>query len=176
MVRRGRDESQTCREYVLPGLKESGWLKDQIQPEYPITAGRVIFRGRRPAREDQLRADYGLEVSPGFPIAVVEAKREHAKPSDGLQQAKEYAELLDLPVALATNGHGIAEFDFHTGLERTLDRFPRPDEIWERFRSWKGIADDAVAEVLKEPFNRALHNTDGSAKERCYIRRSAGLT
>ena len=173
MVRRGRDESETCREYVLPGLKESGWLKDQIQPEYPITAGRVIFRGRRPAREDQLRADYALEVSPGFPIAVVEAKREHAMPSDGLQQAKEYAELLDLPVALATNGHGIAEFDFHTGLERTLDHFPRPDEVWERFRSWKGIADDAVAEVLKEPFNRALHNTDGSAKEPRYYQRIA---
>ena len=88
VARRGRDESQTCREFVLPSLEASGWLKDQIQPEYPITAGRVIFRGRRPARDDQLRADYALEVSPGFPIAVVEAKREYAEPSDGLQQAK----------------------------------------------------------------------------------------
>jgi len=173
MQRRGPKELETCREYVLPGLKDSGWLEDQIQPQYPITAGRVVFRGRRPEREEELRADYALEVSPGFPLAVVEAKREYAKPADGLQQAKEYAQLLDLPIALATNGKGVAEFDFHTGVERTLDRFPRPDEIWERFRAWKGIADNTVAEILLEPFNRVLHNTDGSAKEPRYYQRIA---
>jgi hypothetical protein len=63
MTRRGPDELQTCREYVLPGLEDSGWLKDQIYPQYPITAGRVVFRGRRPGREAELRADYALEVS-----------------------------------------------------------------------------------------------------------------
>ena len=173
MQRRGPIELETCREYVLPGLEDSGWLKDQIQPQYPITAGRVIFRGRRPGREEELRADYALEISPGFPLAVVEAKREYAKPADGLQQAKEYAQLLDLPIALATNGRGIAEFDFHTGAERTLNRFPRPDEIWERFRAWKGIADNTIAEILREPFNRDLHNTDGSAKEPRYYQRIA---
>jgi len=154
-------------------LTDSGWLPDKIEPQYPITAGRVIFRGRRPDREEELRADYALEISPGFPIAVVEAKREYAKPADGLQQAKAYAELLDVPVALATNGHGIAEFDFGTGLERQLDRFPRPDEVWERFRAWKGITDDTVAEILREPFNRELKNTDGSAKEPRYYQRVA---
>jgi type I restriction enzyme R subunit len=173
MRRRGPDELATCRDFVLPRLEDAGWLKDQIHPQYPITAGRVVFRGRRPRREDELRADYALEVSPGFPLAVVEAKREYAKPSDGLQQAKEYAELLDLPVALATNGRGIAEFDFRTGIERTLDRFPRPDEVWERFRAWKGIADDTVAAILREPFNRVLHNTDGSVKEPRYYQRIA---
>ena len=156
MKSRGPKESETCREYVVPRLKDSGWLRDQIHPQYPITAGRVVFRGRRPYREEELRADYALEVSPGFPIAVVEAKREYAKPADGLQQAKEYAELLDLPIALASNGKGIIEFDFYTGLERTLDRFPRPDEIWERFRAWKGITDNTVAEILREPFNRCF--------------------
>jgi type I restriction enzyme R subunit len=114
-----------------------------------------------------------LELSPGFPVAVVEAKREYAQPGDGLQQAKEYAGLLDLPVALATNGHGIVEFDFRTGQERPLDAFPRPDELWERYRAWKGIADEEVAEILREPFNRVLRNVDGSVKEPRYYQRVA---
>jgi type I restriction enzyme, R subunit len=81
----------------------SGWLSAQIQPQYQITKGRVVFRGSVPGRDNELRADYVLELSPGFPVAVVEAKREYAHAADGLQQAKEYAELLDLPVALSVD-------------------------------------------------------------------------
>jgi type I site-specific restriction endonuclease len=73
-------------------------------------------------RAAQLRADYALELSAGFPVAVVEAKREYAQPGDGLQQAKEYAALLDLPVALATNGHGI----WHGDGDRPSIRQPGP--------------------------------------------------
>jgi type I restriction enzyme, R subunit len=173
MRRRGPDESETCRAYVLPRLHASGWQEDQIHAQYPITAGRVIFRGRRPDRDEELRADYALEISPGFPIAVVEAKREYKKPADGLQQAMEYARLLDLPVALASNGQGIAGFDFLTGRELEMDEFPRPDEIWENYLTWKGIADPSVAEILREPFNRVLRNADGSVKEPRYYQRVA---
>ncbi|HSV67181.1 MAG TPA: DEAD/DEAH box helicase family protein [Mycobacteriales bacterium] len=172
MARRGRNEKDTCREYVLPALESAGWHHEQIEPEYRITDGRVVLRNR-PGREEQVRADYALEITPGFPLAVVEAKREYARPSDGLQQAKDYAEFLDLPVALATNGHGIVEFDFRTGRESTLGVFPRPDELWERYRVWKGIVDDPVAEVLREPFNAALRNADGTAKEPRYYQRIA---
>jgi type I site-specific restriction endonuclease len=177
VVRSGRNEADTCRDYVLPALESSGWRRERlaeqyrIAPGYRITDGRVVFQGRRPTRADQVRADYVLELASGFPVAVVEAKREYAQPGDGLQQAKEYANLLDLPVALATNGHGIVEFDFHSGLERSLDVFPRPDELWERYRAWKGLADEEVAEVLREPFNRVLRNVDGSVKEPRYYQR-----
>jgi type I restriction enzyme R subunit len=158
---------------VLPSLLGSGWRKEQIQEQVHVTDGRVIFRDGRPDRDKELIPDYLLEVSPDFPVAVVEAKREYRNASDGLQQAKEYAELLDLPVALATNGQGIVEFGFDTGIERPLERFPRPDEVWARYRRWRGIADAATADVLKEPFNRDLVNADGTPKEPRYYQRVA---
>lgn len=170
---RGRNEQDTCHDYVVPALRSSGWRLDQIMPEYAFTAGRVVFREGRPDRDEVLRADYLLEISPGFPLAVIEAKREYRKPGDGLEQAKIYAEQLDLPVALSTNGHGIVEFDRRTGRERDLDVFPRPDELWQRYREWRGVADDAVAEVLREPFNRELRDVAGAAKEPRYYQRIA---
>ena len=102
-------EKDTCRDYVLPLLKSAGWGDDQIVEQYPITAGRVITAGKKHRRGSALRADYVLEFEPGVPIAVVEAKREYAIPGKGLQQAKNYAQLLDLPLAYSTNGKGIVE-------------------------------------------------------------------
>ena len=109
-----------------------------------------------------------------MPIAVVEAKREYAIPGKGLQQAKNYAQLLDLPFAYSTNGKGIVEDDRDTGLETTeLAAFPSPEELWARYRAWKGIVEDAVAEGLLLPFNRALRNPDGTVKEPRYYQRTA---
>ena len=65
-------------------------------------------------------------------MAVVEAKAEHKLPANGLQQAKEYAQILGLRFAYATNGKGIMEFDFLTGIEREIETFPSPDELWSR--------------------------------------------
>lgn len=173
MPPRGRKEADTCRDFVLPALiNESGWKPHQIQEQVRITDGQILGRGRKHERAKPLRADYVLEISPGFPVGALEAKREHKRPEDGLEQAKEYAERLDLPVAIATNGHGIVAFDFRTGTQQRLDAFPRPDELWERYRSWHGLHDD-VAALLREPFNRDLRNTDGSAKEPRYYQRIA---
>ncbi len=109
-----------------------------------------------------------------MPIAVVEAKREHAIPGQGLQQAKNYAELLDVPFAFATNGKGIVEDDRNTGNEReNLPGFPSPDILWARYREWKGISIDIAADGLILPFNRSLRNSDGSVKEPRYYQRTA---
>ncbi|HTA13125.1 MAG TPA: DEAD/DEAH box helicase family protein [Solirubrobacteraceae bacterium] len=99
-------EKDTCRDYVLPRLKEAGWSDDQIQEQFRITDGRVVAVGKKHRRGDALRADYVLEYRPGVPVAVVEAKREYAIPGNGLQQAKDYARLLDLPFSYSTNADG----------------------------------------------------------------------
>ncbi len=167
-------EKDTCRDYVLPLLKSAGWSEDQIHEEFPITAGRIVNVGKKHRRGTALRADYLLEYEPGVPVAVVEAKREYAIPGKGLQQAKNYAQLLDLPFAYSTNGKGIVEDDRDTGLENDkLKAFPSPDELWARYRAWKGIADDTVADGLLLPFNRSLRNPDGSVKEPRYYQRTA---
>jgi type I restriction enzyme R subunit len=81
---------------------------------------------------------------------VVEAKAAYKSPGTGLQQAKDYAEILGLKFAYATNGEGIVEFDYLTGLERDLDSFPTPEELWNRLRGGQGL-DDEVADRLLTP-------------------------
>jgi type I restriction enzyme R subunit len=167
-------EKDTCRDYVLPRLKAAGWSDDQIQEQFRITDGRVIAVGKKHRRGNALRADYVLEYRPGVPVAVVEAKREYAIPGKGLQQAKDYAQLLDLPFAYATNGKGIVEDDRDTGLENDkLVAFPGPEELWARYRAWKGITEDSVADGVVVPFNRTLRNADGSVKEPRYYQQTA---
>src|SRR5262249_34521301 len=108
---------------------------------------------------------------PGFPVAVVEAKREHRTPADGLGQAIRYAQMLDLPLAYATNGLGIVERDFDSGLERDVETFPDPSDAWLRYRRWKGFG--GGQETLLLPFSRDLRNPDGSIKTARYYQRVA---
>lgn len=167
-------EKDTCRDYVLPRLKAAGWWDDQIQIEYPITDGRITSVGTRHRRGAALRADYVLEFRPGLVIGVVEAKREYAIAGKGMQQAKNYAQLLDVPFAFATNGKSIVEDDRDTGLETAnLDTFPGPDELWARYRGFKGLAGELASQGVALPFNRSLRNFDGSVKEPRYYQRTA---
>ncbi len=171
MTSAGPLESDTCRDYVIPKLEAAGW-KDRFIEQYPITDGRIIPKGRKYRRGKPLRADYVLEFEPNLPIAVVEAKRLFKIPGQGLQQAMNYAQLLDLPLAYSTNGQGVVEHDYDTGVERNLTGFPEPDELWQRYRAWKGLT-EPMADVVRFPFDRTLRNPDGSVKEPRYYQRVA---
>lgn len=98
------------------------------------------------------KADYLLCYTRDYPLAVVEAKRKHKSPQDGLQQAKDYAELLGLKFAYSTNGTGIVEFDFTTGLMTSMSSFPSPDDLWARYKQAEGLSDE-VADKLLTPFD-----------------------
>jgi type I restriction enzyme R subunit len=84
-------------------------------------------------------------------IAVVEAKTSYKNPADGLQQAKEYAEMLGLKFAYSTNGHGIVEHDYLTGKDKDLEIFPSPEELWDRIRRAESISDDITAKRIISP-------------------------
>jgi type I restriction enzyme, R subunit len=173
-TRLGPTEADTCRDYVLPRLRNAGWDDVQIVEQFRISDGRIIRLGEKHRRDRPLRADYVLEYQPGLPIAVVEAKRSYSIPGKGLQQAKRYASLLDVPFAYSTNGRGIVEDDRNTGIERDdLVGFPSPEVLWARYREWRGLDDELVAEGVLLPFNRALRNPDGSVKEPRYYQRVA---
>ena len=146
-------EADTCRRFVVPRLQAAGWDTPPhlINEQRTFTDGRIIFTGGKARRGRQKRADYLLRYRPDFPIAVVEAKAAYRQAGEGLQQAKEYAEILGLQFAYATNGADIIEFDYTTGVERTVAGFPEPDELWRRLRDAEGIDDDAVAEKLLTP-------------------------
>lgn len=149
-------EADTCRKYVLPRLLAAGWdtAPHSLAEQRTFTDGRIVVAGNRIKRRPQKRADYILRYTRDLPIAVVEAKREYATPGAGLQQAKEYAEVLGLKFAYATNGHGIVEFDYITGRERLIDAFPTPDELWQRLKAGEGLNDDAARRLIT-PLNHA---------------------
>ncbi len=128
------NEADTCRIYVTPALAKAEWGEPswRIAEQHYFTDGQVVLVGDSYRRKPGKKADYILRYQESFPIAVVEAKDEERAPADGLQQAKEYAEILGIMFAYSTNGHGIVEWDFTTNTQNTLAQYPTPDELWQR--------------------------------------------
>jgi type I restriction enzyme R subunit len=144
-------EADTCRRYVIPKLYAAGWTDDQISEQRTFTDGRIVVAGKKAIRKPQKRADYLLRYRRDFGLAVIEAKSTYRRAGDGLQQAKEYAQFLDLKFAYATNGQSIVEHDFLTGRDNDLETFPTPDELWNRLRRAEEISDE-TAERLLAPY------------------------
>jgi type I restriction enzyme R subunit len=146
------NEADTCRVHVTPKLQAAGWDREphRISEQVTFTDGRIIVMGQRAHRRVGKRADYILRFRPDMAIAVIEAKPDTALPGEGMQQAKEYAEILGLKFAYSTNGPGIMEFDYASGQERELTAFPSPDELWARLASAEKI-DSGAAERLLTP-------------------------
>lgn len=148
-------EADTCRKYVVPLLQAAGWDNDphSIAEQRFFTDGRIVAHGGTARRRPGKRADYILRFRRDTPLAVVEAKAGYKHPSDGLQQAKDYAAILGLRFAYATNGAGIVEFDFGTGSERELGVFPTPDQLWGRHCAAENLTDPQAQERLLTPIN-----------------------
>jgi type I restriction enzyme R subunit len=115
-------EADTCRKLVVPRLQQAGWDNEpkSIAEQRTITDGRIVPVGKGFVRRSPKRADFLLRYRRDFVLAVVEAKAGYKTAAAGLQQAKEYAQMLGLKFAYATNGLEIVEFDYFTGLENSL--------------------------------------------------------
>ena len=148
------NEADTCRKYVVPKLQAAGWETEphRVNEQATFTDGRIIPIGERIRRGKQKRADYLLRYTRDFPIAIVEAKASYKTPGDGLQQAKDYAEILGLKFAYATNGQGTIEFDYITGRETELGTFPSPDDLWHRLRQVERLTEEQGHMVLTPSF------------------------
>lgn len=153
--------------YITPAIEKAGWDKKQIRLEYFFTDGRVILRGNVTARGKRKKADYLLSYKNNLPLAIVEAKDNKHAVGAGLQQAIEYAEILDVPYVYASNGDAFVEQNLITGECRdlTLDEFPSPEELWERYRKDKGISIEEEP-VITEPY----YYIPGYSKPRYYQR------
>lgn len=147
-------EADTCREFVTPALQRAGWsqVPHAIGEQHAITAGRILLAGGKARRAKLRRADYILYLRRDFPIAVVEAKEVGLPAENGVQQAREYAEMLSLRFAYATNGRRIIEIDYTTGAEREVTKYPTPDELWHRLNGEANLPEPATDHLL-EPYN-----------------------
>lgn len=149
-------EADTCRKYFLPKLYAAGWNDDQVSEQKSFTDGRIVVVGEKTRRRPPKRADYLLRYTRDFMIAVVEAKAAYKLVGDGLQQAKDYAEILGLKFAYSTNGHGIVEFDYTSGKETEINAFPSPEELWQRLRTAEGLKDNHLASQVLTPSNSTV--------------------
>ena len=157
--KRSLSERDICTKFITPALRKAGWDEmTQIREEVSFTKGRIIVRGNLVSRGKGKRADYVLYYKPNIPIALIEAKDNSHSIGDGLQQGLDYAESLEVPFVFSSNGDG---FVFHdrTGknaVRETFlnnDSFPSPEDLWARYRAWKGLTPEAEAIVLQDYFD-----------------------
>ena len=151
-------EADTCRKFVVPQLQAAGWDSEphSIAEQRTITDGRIVPVGKGFVRKPPKRVDYLLRYTRDFPLAVVEAKAIYKSAGDGLQQARNYAEMLGLKFAYATNGDELIEFDYLTGRESIITAYPSPAELWARYRAASKLDDDAASERVLTPMNYAI--------------------
>lgn len=149
----GKNGPGLLRFLIVLKLQAAGWdtPPHAINEQRTFTDGRIYFAGRTARRGRQKRADYLLRYRPDFPIAVVEAKARYKHAAEGLQQAKDYAEILGLKFAYATNGAEIIEFDYTTGVECQRSTFPEPDELWQRLCDAEHLGDATITRQLLQP-------------------------
>lgn len=156
MNKKALTEADIRTKFITPALTGANgdkWnLMTQIREEAYFTKGRVIVRGKTVKRGKAKKADYILSYKPNLPLAVLEAKDNNHALGDGMQQALEYAEILDVPFAYSSNGDAFLEHDrtatnVTVTREIPLDQFPTPEELWTRYRAAKGYsaAQEAVA-------------------------------
>lgn len=149
------NEAETCRTLVRPKLETAGWdgNKHFYSEQISFTDGRIIVPAGKPRRLKKKFSDFLLRYTRDITLAVVEAKSNKRPAGDGLQQAKDYADILGLKFAYATNGNTIIEYDFFTRLEQEVERFPTPDELWHRYQVGQGLFGDLVDARLVPDFH-----------------------
>ena len=169
-------ETDIITKFILPALKQAGWDDmTQIRQEVKLRDGKVIVRGKVAARQKVKSADIVLYLKPNIPLAVIEAKANKHEVGKGLQQALDYAKLLDVPFVFASNGNG---FIFHdktvlkTKLgnletELKLEDFPSPEELWQKFNDWKGYSKEQLPVITQDYYD------DGSGKSPRYYQLQA---
>ena len=167
MNKKSLSESDIRTKFITPallGVNGDKWnVMTQIREETFFTKGRVIVRGKTVRRGEAKKADYILSYKPNLPLAVLEAKDNNHSVGAGMQQALEYAEILDIPFAYSSNGDAFLEHDrtATTGTvtrEIPLDQFPTPDELWTRYCRAKGYTANQESVATQD------YHDDGSKK------------
>lgn len=173
MNKKSLTEADIRSKFITPNIVSAGWNIDtQVREEVHFTDGRIYVRGRIHTRGERKRADYILYYKPNIPIAIIEAKDNNHSVSDGIQQALGYAETLDIPFVFSSNGDG---FYFHDRTEKAgkiaieipLNAFPSPQELWQKYRAYKELADEV------EPIVAQDYYLDGTGRAPRYYQQTA---
>ena len=165
-------ETDIISKFILPAIKSSGWDDmTQIREEVKLRDGKVIVRGQMAVRKTVKSADIVLYHKPNLPLAVIEAKANKHSIGKGMQQALDYAGLLEVPFVFSSNGDG---FIFHDKTSTTvleteisLADFPTPAELWDKYCQWKGYTQAQLPIITQD------YHDDGSGKSPRYYQLQA---
>lgn len=174
MNKKDLTERDICTKFIHPAIEGAGWdMMKQVREEFYFTDGRIIVRGKLYKRGKGKKADYILYYKPDIPIAVIEAKDNKHSIGAGMQQALEYAEILQVPFVFSSNGDGFIMHD-RTGkgqnieTELSLDNFPSPEELWSRYTSDIEVDTPEALEVVEQDYY-----TDDSGMHARYYQQNA---
>ncbi len=151
-------ERDICTKFIQPALEKAGWdTLTQIREEVSFTEGRIYVRGNLTSRGKQKRADYILYYKPNIPIALIEVKNNKLSVNAGIQQGLHYAKILDIPSVYSSNGDGFYEHDRtctagHIEKELSLDEFPSPEVLWQRYKKYKNIETQEQARISSQDY------------------------
>lgn len=151
-------ERDICTKFITPAIENAGWnLHAQVLEEVSFTDGKIYVRGKLTARGKSKRADYILYYKPNIPIAIIEAKDNKHNIGDGIQQALDYARILDIPCVFSSNGDGFlfhdrTASDGNIEIELGIDAFPSPEVLWSKYKQYKGIADSEAEKIATQDY------------------------
>lgn len=174
MDKKSLSERDICTKFITPALEKANWNKQtQFLEEVYFTDGKIYVRGKLTKRGKAKRADYILYYKPNIPIGIIEAKDNNHSVRAGIQQGLEYAEILDIPFVFSSNGDGFlfhdkAAADKNIEVELDLDSFPSPNELWEKYKKFKGIQTPEIEKVVSQDFY-----FDGSGRKPRYYQQIA---
>ncbi|WP_159637953.1 EcoAI/FtnUII family type I restriction enzme subunit R [Sphingobacterium composti Ten et al. 2007 non Yoo et al. 2007] len=174
MNKKDLSESDIKAKYITPAILKSGWDEQtQIGREIFFTDGRIYVKGKLTARGKRKFADYILFYKPNVPIAIIEAKDNKHTLKSGIQQALNYANTLDIPCVFSSNGDGFyfhdkTAIDGEIEKEISLEEFPSPEILWEKYKKYKGIETTEVEEIAKQAYFQ-----DGSGRSPRYYQQIA---
>jgi type I restriction enzyme R subunit len=159
MNKKDLSERDICTKFINTALLKAGWdLRTQVREEVTFTDGRIIVQGKLHTRGKRKRADYILYYKSNLPIAIIEAKDNKHNIGDGMQQALEYAQILHIPFVFTSNGDGFVFHDKTTSTgqiekELSLDEFPTPDVLWNRYLQEREIQTPEAQAIVEQDYH-----------------------
>lgn len=151
-------ERDICTKFITPAVEKSGWNRlTQLLEEVSFTDGKIYVRGKLTSRGNKKRADYILYYKPNIPIAIIEAKDNKHSVRSGIQQALDYARILDIPCVFSSNGDGFlfhdrTATDGNIETELGIDDFPSPEQLWEKYKKYKGISTPTAEKIAAQDY------------------------
>lgn len=178
MNKKSLSERDICTKYINPAIKNAGWdMNRQVREEVFFTDGRIIVQGKLYTRGKSKKADYILYYKPNIPIAIIEAKKNNKPLGSGMQQALEYAEILQIPFIFTSNGDS---FIFHDKTnsaraletEISLEYFPSPETLWLKYLKHNNLEEPKAKEIVEKEY----YIDDSGMKPRYYQQNAVNRT